>query len=70
MSAKKTKNAKVVSEMTDIIAKHLEKMPAEERTQRLKAFTQVISRSGKRSNDRSKASSTPRTRQNSHQIQA
>jgi len=69
MSAKKRKPSEIISEMTDILAKHLETMPPEERSERIEAFSQVI-RGEKHENARPKVSSSSRTAQKSHRIPA
>ena len=70
MSERKKTRSEIVSEMTDIICSHLEKMPAAERKSRIKAFGEAINRGGKRSSARPKAASVSRTRRKSQRIPA
>ena len=59
---KRGKNAKdsIVSEMTDLIIRHLEMIPEQERQTRLAAFEAEINRGGKRGHTLRKASALRR----------
>jgi hypothetical protein len=60
----------IISEMTDIIVGHLERVPAQERKSKIAEFERTINRGGKRERARPKVSSTSHTRRKSRRIPA
>jgi hypothetical protein len=67
MATKRKTQAEITSEMTQLIASHLEAMPIEERKQRVKAFKNVIE---KRGGTRPKAASASRRVRGSRRVPA
>ena len=70
MPTNKKKQTAVLSEMTDIIARHLSKLPSEERKTKIEAFEKTINRGVKRASARPKAASTSRTPRKTRRAQA
>ena len=70
MADKKKTRAEILSQMTDIIRTHLNKMPAAERKSRVRAFKEVVSRDAKRSSNRPKAATAARIPRKSRRIPA
>jgi hypothetical protein len=70
MSERKRTRAEILSEMTSLIGKHLDKMPPEERKERIKAFGEIFNRDGKRPNAHPNTSSISHNQRKSQRIPA
>jgi hypothetical protein len=70
MATKKKSAPEIVTEMTQMIAGHLETMPSDERKKRLKAFEDAVNGGEKRANVRSKVRRVSGSRRSSRRIPA